>query len=171
MTDPVQSPAALASAVARERWTTDCATTLDDILMHLAGLTRAALLVGAFLVPARFSDAQSQAQGQSDARAAMPRLHHVGLNSVDPERAIDWYLRVWPAAKRTQLAGFPAVEGEMLLLFNKVDRPPSGAWRDDLHRSEPQSAFWHIGAFTNTTELATRLSPPLFELLRQSSPT
>jgi catechol 2,3-dioxygenase-like lactoylglutathione lyase family enzyme len=44
----------------------------------------------------------------------------------------------------------------MLLLFNRVDRPPPGAWRDDLHRSEPQSAFWHIGAFTNTTETAAR---------------
>ena len=23
-----------------------------------------------------------------------PRLHHVGLNSVDPEKAIEWYLRL-----------------------------------------------------------------------------
>jgi len=46
----------------------------------------------------------------------------------------------------------------MLLVFNKVDRPPPGAWRDDLHRSEPQSAFWHIGAMTNTTDVATRLA-------------
>ncbi len=96
-------------------------------------------------------------RAQTDARAAMPRLHHVGLNSVDPERAIEWYLRVWPAAKRVQTAGQPAVEADMLLLFNKVDRPPTGAWRDDLHRSDPQSAFWHIGAYTNTTDLAARL--------------
>ncbi|MFN8579510.1 MAG: VOC family protein [Gemmatimonadaceae bacterium] len=87
----------------------------------------------------------------------MPRLHHVGLNSVDPERAIAWYLRVWPAAKRTVVAGFPAVESDMLLLFNKVASPPPGAWRDDLHRSEPQSAFWHIGATTNTTDMAAVL--------------
>jgi hypothetical protein len=84
----------------------------------------------------------------------MPRLHHVGLNSVDPERAIEWYLRVWPTATRTRVAGQPAVEADMLLLFDKVDRAPIGAWRDDLHRSAPQSAFWHIGAFTNTTDLA-----------------
>jgi catechol 2,3-dioxygenase-like lactoylglutathione lyase family enzyme len=88
----------------------------------------------------------------------MPQLHHVGLNSVDPDRAIAWYLRVWPTAKRTVVAGYPAVEADMLLLFNKVNRPPPGAWRDDLHRSEPQSAFWHIGAFTNTTDMQSRLA-------------
>ena len=47
----------------------------------------------------------------------------------------------------------------MLLLFNKVDRPPAGAWRDDLHRAEPQSAFWHIGANTNATTTRDRLAP------------
>src|SRR6266513_2924642 len=92
-----------------------------------------------------------------DARS-MPMLHHVGLNSVDPDRAIDWYLRVWPTAKRTTFAGFPAVESDMLVLFNKVSRPPAGAWRDDLHRPEEQSAFWHIGANTNSTNLAERLA-------------
>ncbi len=87
----------------------------------------------------------------------MPQLHHVGLNSVDPDRAIEWYLKVWPAAKKTVVAGQPAVHADMLLLFNRVDRPPAGAWRDAVHRSEPQSAFWHIGAFTNTTDMAPRL--------------
>ena len=91
-------------------------------------------------------------------RASMPQLHHVGLNSVDPARAIDWYLKVWPAARKTEVAGLPGVEADMLLLFQKVDRPPGGAWRHDLHRAEPQSAFWHIGAMTNTTDVAARLA-------------
>ena len=108
-------------------------------------------LVGVVLLPAATSQAQARAA------ITMPRLHHVGLNTVDPEAAIAWYLRLWPSAKRTVIAGQPAVEAEMLLLFNKVDRPPPGAWRDDLHRSEPQSAFWHIGAMTNTTKGAERL--------------
>jgi catechol 2,3-dioxygenase-like lactoylglutathione lyase family enzyme len=95
--------------------------------------------------------------GQVTQHTLMPELHHVGLNSVDPDRAIEWYLRVWPAAKRTQVAGQPAVEADIFLLFTKVDRVPSGAWRHDLRRSEPQSAFWHIGAFTNTTYVAARL--------------
>src|SRR5438270_6209072 len=93
----------------------------------------------------------------SVASSQMPRLHHVGLNSVDPERAIAWYLRLWPAAKRTTVAGYPAVDADMLLLFNKVDRPPAGAWRDDLHRPEQQSAFWHIGAFVDATVWKDRL--------------
>ena len=91
-------------------------------------------------------------------RPSVPKLHHVGLNSVDPDAAIAWYLKLWPSAHRTTLAGFPGVEAEMLLLFTNVDRPPAGAWSDALHRSEPQSAFWHIGANTNTTDIAARLA-------------
>jgi catechol 2,3-dioxygenase-like lactoylglutathione lyase family enzyme len=92
--------------------------------------------------------------GAQTVPSSMPQLHHVGLNTVDPERAIAWYLRVWPTAKRTTVAGYPAVEADMLLLFNKVNTPPAGAWRDDLHRGTPQSAFWHIGANINTTDIA-----------------
>lgn len=100
----------------------------------------------------------SGVHAQQPISASMPQLHHVGLNSVDPAKAIDWYLEIWPSARRTKVAGFPGVEADMLLLFQKVDRPPAGAWRDDLHRAEPQSAFWHIGAFTNTTDIAARLA-------------
>jgi catechol 2,3-dioxygenase-like lactoylglutathione lyase family enzyme len=124
---------------------------------------RAALLVllsGLLLPAARHADAQDTTRGRG-----MPRLHHVGLNSVDPERAIAWYLRIWPTARRTEVAGYPAVEAEMLLLLNKVERPPAGAWRHDLHRSVPQSAFWHIGATTNTTGIAGRVRAAGVELL------
>lgn len=89
----------------------------------------------------------------------MPRLHHVGLNSVDPDKGIAWYLALWPTARRTTLDGQPAVEADMSLHFKKVDRAPAGAWRDDVHRGDPQSAFWHIGAFINTTDLPARLDP------------
>jgi len=87
----------------------------------------------------------------------LPALHHVGLNSVDPERAVAWYLKLWPAARRAEVDGRPAVQGEMLLIFDRVAQPPPGAWNHRLHRAEPQSAFWHIGAFTNTTNLKARL--------------
>lgn len=103
--------------------------------------------------------AQAGAAPAPASAASLPTLHHVGLNSVDPERAIAWYLRVWPTATRTTVAGVPAIEADMFVMFHRVDRPPTGAWRDDLHRAEPQSAFWHIGAFTNTTDLAARLAP------------
>ncbi len=94
---------------------------------------------------------------QDTTRARLPRLHHVGLNSVDPERAIAWYLRLWPTATRTVVNGEPGVRGEMLLLFQHVATPPSGQWSNDEHRSVPQSAFWHIGAFTNTSATGPRL--------------
>jgi catechol 2,3-dioxygenase-like lactoylglutathione lyase family enzyme len=97
------------------------------------------------------------APAPSEAQPEPPRLHHVGLNSIDPDAAIDWYLRVWPTARRTEVAGMPGVEADIFLLFERVDSPPAGAWNDDLHRSDPQSAFWHIGAFTNTTDMAERL--------------
>jgi catechol 2,3-dioxygenase-like lactoylglutathione lyase family enzyme len=92
------------------------------------------------------------------ATSSMPRLHHVGLNSVDPEKAIAWYLALWPSATRTTVAGYPAVQADMLLLFNKVGRSPAGAWRHELHRAESQSAFWHIGATINTTDTKERLN-------------
>lgn len=95
---------------------------------------------------------------QGRATSALPVLHHVGLNSVDPDAAIEWYLRLWPAATRTVVAGEAGVQGDMLLLFHRVAEPPPGGWRHDLHRSHPQSAFWHIGAFTNTSTLPERLA-------------
>jgi len=106
-----------------------------------------------------------KAGAQATQRAETPHLHHVGLNSVDADRAIEWYLKVWPAARRTVVAGQPGVAADMLLLFNRVDRPPPGAWRHDLHRSEPQSAFWHIGATTNTTDIKARLEAAGVRLL------
>jgi len=113
--------------------------------------------VGLALAGALVVTVVGDAGAQTPDRTGMPQLHHVGLNSVDPDRAIEWYLKVWPAAKRTVVAGQPGVAADMLLLFNRVDRPPPGAWRHDLHRSDPQSAFWHIGATTNTTDIKARL--------------
>ena len=110
-----------------------------------------------FLVFAALCSAAPITLAQTSTPAG-PRLHHVGLNSVDPEKAIAWYLKVWPSATRTTVAGYPAVQSDMLVLFNKVDRPPAGAWRNDLHRAESQSAFWHIGANINTTDIKERLN-------------
>jgi catechol 2,3-dioxygenase-like lactoylglutathione lyase family enzyme len=88
----------------------------------------------------------------------VPDLHHAMLNTIDPDAAIEWYLKVWPAASRTEVAGYPAVEGDIYVLFNRVDSPPPGAFNEALGRAEAQSAFWHIGANTNTTHLRERLA-------------
>lgn len=87
----------------------------------------------------------------------VPALHHVGLNSVDPERAIEWYLSVWPSAERAEVDGTPSVAGEMYLLFDQVGAPPPGDFVPELGRSDTQSAFWHIGAFANTTDMDEEL--------------
>jgi len=67
-----------------------------------------------------------------------PGFHHLHLNSVDPDRAIDWYTRQFPSTTKGNWAGFPALltPNNVMLLFTKVDAPPT---------SEPQSAIWHFG--------------------------
>jgi catechol 2,3-dioxygenase-like lactoylglutathione lyase family enzyme len=67
-----------------------------------------------------------------------PGFHHLHLNSVDPDAAIDWYVRQFPSTKKGEWGGHKALKSpnNVLILFDKVDRSPT---------SEPQSAIWHFG--------------------------
>lgn len=67
-----------------------------------------------------------------------PGFHHLHLNSVDPNAAIEWYTRQFPSTEKGTWGGFPALlsPNNVMVLFNKVDKPPV---------SEPQSAIWHFG--------------------------
>jgi catechol 2,3-dioxygenase-like lactoylglutathione lyase family enzyme len=67
-----------------------------------------------------------------------PGFHHLHLNSVDPDAAIDWYTRQFPCTSKTEWGGHKALRSDnnVLILFDKVDTPPV---------SEPQSAIWHFG--------------------------
>ena len=67
-----------------------------------------------------------------------PGFHHLHLNSVDPDAAIDWYVRQFPSGSKGEWAGIPALlaPNNVMVLFNKVASPPA---------SEPQSAIWHFG--------------------------
>jgi hypothetical protein len=67
-----------------------------------------------------------------------PRFHHLHLNSVDPEAAIDFYLQQFNATSRTTWAGAPALSSpnEVLILFARVAEPPA---------VEPDTAIWHFG--------------------------
>jgi catechol 2,3-dioxygenase-like lactoylglutathione lyase family enzyme len=67
-----------------------------------------------------------------------PGFHHLHLNSVDPDAAIDFYVRQFPTSSKGTWAGLPALlaPNNCMILFNKVDTPPV---------SEPQSAIWHFG--------------------------
>jgi catechol 2,3-dioxygenase-like lactoylglutathione lyase family enzyme len=67
-----------------------------------------------------------------------PGFHHLALNSVDPEKAIDFYTKVIPSTSRVMWGGQPALSSpnNVLILFNKVASAPT---------IEPQSALWHFG--------------------------
>ncbi len=69
---------------------------------------------------------------------APPGFHHLHLNSVDPDAAIDFYTRQFASTSRTTWNGMPALKSpnNVLVLFTKVARPPL---------TEPQTALWHFG--------------------------
>jgi catechol 2,3-dioxygenase-like lactoylglutathione lyase family enzyme len=69
---------------------------------------------------------------------ATPGFHHLHLNSVDPDAAIDFYARQFPSTRKGSWGGQPALfsPNDVMILFDKVDRPAP---------SEPQSAIWHFG--------------------------
>ena len=67
-----------------------------------------------------------------------PGFHHLHLNSVDPDAAIDFYVRQFPSTQWGSWAGHPALfsPNNVMILFDKVDGPPP---------TSPQSAIWHFG--------------------------
>jgi catechol 2,3-dioxygenase-like lactoylglutathione lyase family enzyme len=89
-----------------------------------------------------------------------PKFHHLHLNSVDPDTAIDFYVRQFPSTAKGNWGGFPALKSpnDVLVLFTKVDTPPT---------SEPQSAIWHFGWHVTDARhsLETYKSRPEVELL------
>ena len=67
-----------------------------------------------------------------------PGFHHLHLNSVDPDAALDFYVRQFPASAKTRWGGLPALAApnNVLVLFTRVATVPPTA---------PQSAIWHFG--------------------------
>jgi hypothetical protein len=67
-----------------------------------------------------------------------PRFHHLHLNSVDPDAAIDFYAAQFNATSRTTWGGMPALASpnDVLVLFTSVSVPPAVA---------PDTAIWHFG--------------------------
>jgi len=89
-----------------------------------------------------------------------PGFHHLHLNSVDPDAAIDFYTRQFPSTEKTRWGGHPALKSpnDVLILFTKVERPAP---------STPQSAIWHFGWHVTDARasLATYKTRPEVELL------
>jgi hypothetical protein len=67
-----------------------------------------------------------------------PGFHHLHLNSVDPEAAIDFYVSQFPSSSKAQWGGLPALKApnDVLILFTKVTIAPA---------TSPQTAIWHFG--------------------------
>jgi glyoxalase/bleomycin resistance protein/dioxygenase superfamily protein len=67
-----------------------------------------------------------------------PGFHHLHLNSVDPDAAIDFYVRRFPTSVKTSWGGLPALgaPNDVLVLFDAVATPPP---------TSPQTAIWHFG--------------------------
>jgi catechol 2,3-dioxygenase-like lactoylglutathione lyase family enzyme len=89
-----------------------------------------------------------------------PGFHHLHLNSVDPDRAIDFYVQQFPRSTRTRWGGLPALAApnDVLVLFTKVATPPA---------TSPQTAIWHFGWHVTDTRasLRTYQGRPDLELL------
>jgi catechol 2,3-dioxygenase-like lactoylglutathione lyase family enzyme len=67
-----------------------------------------------------------------------PGFHHLHLNSVDPDAALDFYVRRFPTSARTSWGGLPALAApnNVLILLSRVTTPPP---------TSPPSAIWHFG--------------------------
>jgi catechol 2,3-dioxygenase-like lactoylglutathione lyase family enzyme len=68
-----------------------------------------------------------------------PHFHHLALNSTDPEAAIAFYLKEFPATARASWEGLPALVSptHVMIVFQKVAAPPP---------ADPQvTAYWHFG--------------------------
>jgi catechol 2,3-dioxygenase-like lactoylglutathione lyase family enzyme len=67
-----------------------------------------------------------------------PGFHHLHLNSVDPDAAIDFYTRQFPTSSKARWGGLPALKApnNVLILFTKVATAPA---------TSPQTAIWHFG--------------------------
>ena len=98
-----------------------------------------------------------------------PTFHHIHINSVDPEAALDWWKTVWPAGEITTFAGFPAFAAQDIYhLYNQVATQAPGGFDKDQHRGVPQSVFWTTGPSTDGLafyERLTALDPERFEFL------
>jgi catechol 2,3-dioxygenase-like lactoylglutathione lyase family enzyme len=78
-----------------------------------------------------------------------PGFHHLHLNSVDPDAAIDFYTRQFPSTRKGIWGGIAALESpnNVLVLFDKVAASPL---------TRPQSAIWHFGWHVADSQAAVR---------------
>lgn len=80
----------------------------------------------------------SALQARTQAALPAPGFHHLHLNSINPEAAIEFYTKAFPSTSKRTFAGQPALSSpnNVLVLFNKVATPPA---------TQPPTSFWHFG--------------------------
>jgi catechol 2,3-dioxygenase-like lactoylglutathione lyase family enzyme len=67
-----------------------------------------------------------------------PGFHHLHLNALDPDAAIDFYARRFPTTKKVSWGGLSALASpnNVLILFTRVATAPA---------TSPPTAIWHFG--------------------------
>src|SRR5215470_6018830 len=97
-----------------------------------------AILAAALAAAAANGQTAQTAQTGQTAMLPAPGFHHLHLNSVDPDAAIDFYTRQFASTRKTTWGGMPALASpnNVLILFTKVDKAPP---------TSPQTAIWHFG--------------------------
>src|SRR5262245_28773936 len=118
-----------------------------------------AFLAATLLIPALALSNPFSATGQTTMLPA-PGFHHLHLNSVDPDAAIDFYTRQFPSTSKSSWGGMPALKSpnNVLILFTKVATPPP---------TSPPTAIWHFGwhAVDSRKSLETYKARPDVKLL------
>ena len=134
---------------------------MHSLPMRAAWVLPAVVFVACAGGPAGSDETFPAGEGAGEAAAALPRpsFHHIHVNSVDPERALDWWSTFWPAGERTKLAGMPAFAADgVYLLYTEVETPAPGAFDPVRRQSMPQSPFWTTGPSTDGLALYERLT-------------
>lgn len=92
----------------------------------------------------------AQAPSTSTSQLPTPAFHHLHLNSINPDAAIDFYTKQFPSTSKGTFAGQPALKSptDVWVLFTKVDTPPP---------TQPQTAFWHFGWYVTDVHKSLEL--------------
>ncbi len=94
-----------------------------------------ALAVGLWLGPPLLGPVREVA---AQVPLSTPGFHHLHLNAVNPDAAIEFYVKAFPSTSKATFAGQPALRSpnRVWVLFNRVASPPA---------TQPATAFWHFG--------------------------
>ena len=130
-------------------------------LAFAVGIGAFAALAAGCASPEPVSEEPAAVTDVADTMLPEPTFHHIHVNSVDPERSLEWYSTYWPQGTVTTYAGFPAFHDDIYLLYTQVEAQAPGGFDRALQRSEPQSGFWTFGstfAGPNTDEFRSRIA-------------